>query len=63
MKEMAPHNKALEKEKEMKRIEAKLTKEWWTLEKIQREAAKLQCHEEAKARCAFAKKWSVKVII
>jgi hypothetical protein len=27
MKEMAPHNKALEKEKEMKRIEAKLTKE------------------------------------
>lgn len=63
MKKIAAYNKALEKEKEIKMIEAKLTKEFWVLEKIQRKAAKLQCHEEAKARCAFAKKWSIKVII
>jgi hypothetical protein len=56
MEEKAARKDLLEKEKELKKREAELTKGKRAEERVLKEAAKLQRLADARARCAFAQK-------
>ena len=62
MEEKSARKEAVEKDKDLKRKEAELTKERQAEEKVQKEAAKLRRLQEARAKRAFADKWSAKVV-
>ena len=62
MEEKVARKESLEKEKELKKKEAELTRERRAEDKIQKKKAKLQCLEEVGAQRAFVEKWSSKAV-
>jgi hypothetical protein len=60
MEEKSARKESIEKDKELRKREAEVSKGRRAEEKIQKEAAKLQRLIDAKAQHAFAEKWTVK---
>jgi hypothetical protein len=60
MEEKSARKESIEKDKELRKREAEVSKGRRAEEKIQKEAAKLQRLADVRARRAFAKKWSAK---
>jgi hypothetical protein len=62
MEEKSTRKESIEKDKELRKRKAEVSKSRRAEEKTQKEAAKLQRLADARARRAFAEKWSAKGI-